>query len=377
MKRLVPLLLTAAAALAGAAWYRPWAAAPAELRLPGTVEIQEVRLGSRAGGRVAGVLVKEGESVTPGQVLVRFEPDEPTARRNQARERLAAARAALRKAEAGPLPEEVAEAAAAAAAARAKLARVLSGFRDEEKRQAKSDLDAAAAVLRRAEEEYARAYGLDTSSQSELDAARAARDQARGKAGAARALVELVTRGSRPEDIDEARAEVERVEARHALLKRGTRDEDKAVAAAAVAEAEARLAETEAELREAVVVAPDKATVEVVAVRAGDVVPAGQPVVRVLRADDVWVKVFVPATELGKVKLGAPVQVAVDSHPGRRFAGTITFIASVSEFTPRNVQSLDERRHQVFAVKITVADPDGVFKSGMAAEAFLDVSEGR
>jgi multidrug resistance efflux pump len=90
-----------------------------------------------------------------------------------------------------------------------------------------------------------------------------------------------------------------------------------------------------------------------------------------LRADDLWVKVFVPATELGRLKLGQGVEVGVDSHPGRLFAGEVIQIADVSEFTPRNVQSLDERRHQVFAVKVRVADPEGVFKSGMAAEVFV------
>jgi multidrug resistance efflux pump len=83
------------------------------------------------------------------------------------------------------------------------------------------------------------------------------------------------------------------------------------------------------------------------------------------------VKVFVPATELGNIRTGQAVGVTVDSHPGRRFEGTVIHVASVSEFTPRNVQSPDERRHQVFAVKVRVADPDGVFKSGMAAEVTL------
>jgi multidrug resistance efflux pump len=111
--------------------------------------------------------------------------------------------------------------------------------------------------------------------------------------------------------------------------------------------------------------------IETVAVRAGSLVPPGEPVMVALRADDLWVKVFVPATDLGKLKLNQAVEVSVDSHPGKRFAGEVTQIANVSEFTPRNVQSLDERRHQVFAVKVRVADPEGVFKSGMAAEVFV------
>src|SRR5262249_61381527 len=94
---------------------------------------------------------------------------------------------------------------------------------------------------------------------------------------------------------------------------------------------------------------------------------ANQIVVRVLRADDLWVKVYVPETDLGRVRLGQKVEVSVDGYPGRHFAGTVEQVAAESEFTPRNVQSADERRHQVFGVKVRVANPDGMFKSGMAA----------
>src|SRR5262249_33141133 len=125
------------------------------------------------------------------------------------------------------------------------------------------------------------------------------------------------------------------------------------------------------DVKELTVIAPEKCVLETVSVRAGSLVPPGQPVIVAHRADDLWVKVFIPATELGKLRLGQQAEVTVDSHPGRRFPGDVIQIATISEFTPRNVQSLDERRHQVFAVKIRVPDPEGVFKSGMAAEAFI------
>jgi len=108
--------------------------------------------------------------------------------------------------------------------------------------------------------------------------------------------------------------------------------------------------------------------VEVLGVRKGDVVAPNQPIVRVLRADDLWVKVYVPETKLGMIHLDQQVSVTVDSHPGKQFQGTVRQIATESEFTPRNIQSPDERRFQVFGVKVRVSNPDGVFKSGMAAE---------
>ena len=107
--------------------------------------------------------------------------------------------------------------------------------------------------------------------------------------------------------------------------------------------------------------------------RKGDLVPPGQAVVRILQADDLWVKVFIPETDLGRVVLGQAVDVTVDSHPGEHFRGHIAQIAHESEFTPRNIQSIDERRHQVFSAKVRVDDAHGVFKSGMAAEVTIPV----
>ena len=103
----------------------------------------------------------------------------------------------------------------------------------------------------------------------------------------------------------------------------------------------------------------------------GDVVPANQPIIRVLRTDDLWVKIFVPETQYGLVTLNKEVDVTVDSHPGMKLKGVVIQRSNISEFTPRNVQSIDERRHQVFGVKIRVDDPQGVLNAGMAAEVSI------
>jgi HlyD family secretion protein len=115
--------------------------------------------------------------------------------------------------------------------------------------------------------------------------------------------------------------------------------------------------------------------VEILAVRKGDLVAPNQPIVRALRAGDMWVKVYVPETQLGRLRLGQRTDVTNDSYPGRTFLGIVVQIGAQSEFTPRNVQSPDERRHEVFSVKIRVADPEGIFKSGMAAEVTLPLDE--
>jgi multidrug resistance efflux pump len=372
-KVLVGLAVVGVAAAAGGAYF--WFGSPAqEVRLPGTVEVQEVRLASKVGGRVVAVGVHEGQVVQAGQVLITFDPAELTARRDQARAKFDAAKAALDKANAGPLPEEIAEAAGAADAARARYARAKAGPREQEKEKAKNDLDAAIAEVAMAKDEHDRAAesikaGVGSASQYQITLA--VLDRAKARVAAARSALDLLVSGYREEDVAEAAGELARLNARHEFLRRGTRYEDKAAAAANVASAEAELAEAETRLREAVVVAPERCVVDVLAVRPGDVTQPGQPVARVLRADDLWVKVFVPSTELGNIRLDQPVGVQVDSHPGRRFAGRVVHIASVSEFTPRNVQSPDERKHQVFAVKVRVSDPEGVFKSGMAADVFV------
>jgi multidrug resistance efflux pump len=379
MKRRVLIVVAAlGAAAAGAAWYWPRHDGPETLRLPGTVEVQEVRLGSKVGGRVAAVHVREGQVVEPGTVLVTFDSPELVARRDQARARLESAQAALEKANRGPQDEEIAEARFAADSAKARLDRLTEGFRDEQKEQARHELAAALAEERDAEEEMIREEQLrkaGAGSGTAYSNALMTRDRARARVKAAREAYAMMTNGSRRQEIAEALAEANRSEERFKLLRNGTRAEDKAAAYAAMNEAQANLNEAETNLREAVVVAPERCVVETLPVRAGSLVPAGQPVIVAHRTDDLWVKVFVPATELGKLRLAQAVEVSVDSHPGKRFAGRVTQIATASEFTPRNVQSLDERKHQVFAVKVQVSDPDGVFKSGMAAEVFVPLSE--
>jgi multidrug resistance efflux pump len=181
----------------------------------------------------------------------------------------------------------------------------------------------------------------------------------------------MLEAGSRSEDIAEAAAQLKQAQANYDLLLAGTRSEDLAAAEGRVAEARGRLHEIEANLDEAVVHAPERVLVEVVGVRKGDLIQPNQPILRVLRANDLWVKAYVPEPELGQVRLDQPAEVTVDAYPEKRFQGTVTYIAAESEFTPRNVQSAEERKHQVFAIKVHVPDPQGIFKSGMAAMVSL------
>ena len=366
----------AVATVAGLSCYWPFSKSRTELRLPGTVEVQEVRLSSRVGGRVKEVHVREGQLLKPGEALATFEAPELEAQREQAERQRQAAYAALDRVRHGARPEERAVAEAAVKAAEATLVRVKAGWRPEEVEQVRKEV-----LAQEAELEYARAE-LDrqrflapkgASTESALESARAAVKRWTAQIAASRARLKMLEAGTRPEEVAEAEAGVRRATAQRDLVAAPPRPEDVAEAEAKVAELTARLKEVDALLAETVVRAPEPAVVEVLAVRPGDIVGPNQPVARVLRAADLWVKAYVPATELGKVRLNQAVEVTIDSHPGRRFAGTITHIANVSEFTPRNVQSADEREFQMFAVKVRVPDPDGVFKSGMAADVYVPV----
>jgi multidrug resistance efflux pump len=375
------LVVVLLAAAGGAAWlFGPFRSHRSALVLSGTVEIQEVRLGSKLGGRVKSVSVREGERVTAGQEIVRFDTPELDTQRDQLQARLRAAEADLLKARRGPRPEEKAEGKAAFEAAEARLLRMQNGWREEERRASKSEADAADADLVQAKSDFERidrlyrqGGGLSVT-RTEWDAARAAKDRSQKRYEAAVARYDMMMNGSRPEDIAEATAEAARSKARWTLLENGTREEDISLAEATVAETKGRLAEVEVNRREAVVLAPGPAVVDVLAVRAGDLVPPNQPVARILRDDDLWVKVFVPETELGKVRLNQQVDVTVDAFPGKKLPGTVDQIASASEFTPRNIQSIDERRHQVFAIKVKVDNHEGLFKSGIAAEVTIPLA---
>lgn len=361
-------------------WW-PFGNGPESLRLPGVVESQQVRLSSKVGGRVAKLAVREGEVVEAGRPLVYIDLPELQAQRRQLVAKLKAAQAELTRAHNGARTEEKAAAKAALASAQARLEKLEAGTREEEKDQARADLASLEAQLERSVRDLERTTRLYNGGRgaaaalADLEAARATHGQLLGQVNSARARLALLIAGPRPEEIAEARAERDRAQANHELLLAGTRSEDVEAAEARVAELQARLSEIDANLAEGVVVAPERAVVEVLAVRKGDVVGPNQPVARVLRAEDLWVKVFVPETDLGKVRLNQAVTVTIDSYPGRRFAGYVEQVATSSEFTPRNIQSANERQHQVFAIKVRVTDARGIFHTGMAAEVQLPLHD--
>jgi multidrug resistance efflux pump len=366
------VLVAAAGAVAG--YVLHFRESNPELRLPGTVETQEVRLSSRVGGRVAKVLVNEAQIVEPGQTVVELEMPELDAQRANLVAEKDAAEAVLTRLRNGPREEEKAAAKAALEEATARLSRMQHGYRAEEIEQARQEVQALDADLQNAQQELSREQTLLTRGASTMqayEAASARYQKLLAQVGAASAKAKMMESGYRVEEIAESKAEVARLQANYALLMAGTRREEIAEADAKVAQLKAKIDEIDVKRNERTVIAPERAIVETLPVRPGDIVAPNQTVALVLRAGDLWVKAYISEIDLGRIRLGQKVQVTVDGYPGKRFDGVITYIASASEFTPRNVQTIDERRHQVFGLKVRVDDPQGVFKSGMAADVLV------
>ncbi len=341
----------------------------------GTIETREIRVGSKVGGRVTEVLVEEGQEVKAGQTLVRFDIAELLAQRQQLEARIAQQRARLERLERGARPEERAQARAATEAARANLEAVRNWPRPEEVAQARATLAAAEAELSNAEAVYQRMQRLHTSgdiSQHEYDAAKFRLENLRARRDAEKKRLDLLLAGSRPEDIRAAEERYRQAQAVEELILAGPRREEIADARAQLAEAEARLAQLNVQIAEGEVRAPSDAMVEVVSVRPGDLLAPNQSVAKLLERHQIWVRIYIPEPQLGLVKVGQRARIKVDTFRNRTFDGIIEQINLQGEFTPRNIQSRDERNHQMFGVKVRIDNKEGLLKSGMAAEVTLE-----
>jgi len=341
----------------------------------GTIETREIQVGSKVGGRVTGVFVEEGQAVKAGAVLVRFECDQLTAQRVEAEAAVTQAHANLDRMLRGNRPEEIAQAKAQAGEASAALEAARNGPRKQELDQAQADFAAATADAANAESYYQRMAQLiatDIISRQQFDDARDRRDAAVQRAESARQRLALLQAGTRSEDLRAAAERYRRADAARVLAIKGFRREDIEEARGRLAEAQARVADLDAQLREAELIAPADAVAEVVSIRPGDLVPPGRIVLSLLETSQLWVRIYVPETDLAQVHLGQAAQVRVDSYLGRGFAGRVQEINSEAEFLPRNVQTREDREHQVFGVKVYVDNPQAVLKSGMSATVRLE-----
>ena len=355
-KRLL-IIVVAAGIGAVAAYSMGWFHRETGLQGSGTVEARNIRVGSKVGGRIDKVLVREGDSVEPGQVLVTFDDKELHATLEQMR-------AAAEKAQRGFRPEEIEEARAAAAQARAEYEQRRNGYRQEDIDSAKADLDRATADEIRAHLDAQRYDALaqkDLVSKQQRDTAEANWKMALAQKQNAQHKLEELQKGYRPEEIAAAEARYHQTQATLEKFERGNRKEDVEAAKAAFALEEARY-------RERQVVAPSAATVEVLDVRPGDLIAPNTPIATLLERDQIYVRIYIPETQIGHLQLGEKAEIHVDSFPNQVFNGVVDQINQQAEFLPRNVQTREERVHQVFGVKVRIDDASHRVRAGMAAD---------
>ena len=302
MRKAFPvLLLLAVVAWAAWIWKNKKNARP-ENAASGTIECDEVHIASRYGGRVARLFVAEGMTLTNDQLIAELSAPELEAQR---------------------------------AEAVALLADLEAGARKEEIAAAKHEWEAAAAELELARADARRAVELfseKTISETERDRAVTRAAALEKSVAAARSRHALLLAGTRTNRIEQARAALQRIDTQIAELR---------------------------------VTAPTNGVLEVLNVKAGDVVAPNRDLATLILSQQLWVRVFVAQPKLGNLQLGQEVQFHADAFPGKPFRGAIEQISRSAEFTPRNVQTTEERVKRVFGVKVRLQYDSGSLRPGM------------
>lgn len=374
MRKVLIIGVLAAAAVVG--WLYWQQQRPVPFVVSGFIEADEIRVGSRVGGRVAEVLVSEGQAVRRGEALFTIDPFDLNEQLAQAQAQLAGYKAELGRLTAGYRKEEIDQARAKRDQARAARDKAKTGPRRGEIEMAREKLKSAQANLDLAQTEHKRISGLHENKQAapaEYDRAVQELKSAQAAVAVAQQEVALLEEGTRAEEIAQAEAALAEAEAAVRLVESGYRPEDIAKATAQVAAGEAQVAGIQQRLNELTVKAPSDCRVEAIDLRPGDLVAANAPSVSLVDVSRLWVRSYVPEGRLGEVHLGAVVPVRVDSFPDERFTGRITYIAQEAEFTPRNIQTPEERSKQVFRIKVTLegAGRDRL-RVGMVSDVLLD-----
>lgn len=317
--------LLVASALLFSGCHRNNRAHKGDVMLSGNIEVVDAQLAFKLPGRVAERPVSEGQRVTSGQLVARLDDSEQVQELALRRAELAAARALLAELAAGSRPQEIAAAEATMRSTEAERDRAKLEFTRQQ------ELLAKAAVAQR-----------------EFETAQAQLKVSEARVGEAGERLKLVKEGPRAETIQQARARVEQ-------------------ATAAVALAQTRLDNTR-------LLSPLEGVVLSHNIEPGEYVSAGTPIATVADIAHVWVRAYLNQTDLGRVHLGQKVGVRTDSYPDKTYEGTIGFIASDAEFTPKTVQTAKERVKLVFRIKVDVANPNGELKAGMPADVVLSAA---
>jgi HlyD family secretion protein len=298
---------------------------PSAIVASGHVEATDVRVATKIPGTLAALTPEEGDAVTAGQVVARIDTTDLELTLATARAERDAADADLRLKRSGARPEEIAEARALVAQAEADLAgaqRELDRFQGL--------VDSGSGIVRTRDEALTR------------------RDVSAKSVAAAHERLRRLEAGFRPQEIDSA--------------------------AARLAAAEARIGQLEQQVKDATILAPRAGIVTSRLVEPGEILAPGAVLVVVTDLADAWLTAYLGERDLGRIRLGQEAQVVTDDGQSR--TGKVTFIASQAEFTPKNVQTAEEREKLVYRVKVALPNGDGLFKPGMPATARFAATPG-
>ncbi len=346
---------------------------PESNKISGFLEADEIRLGSRVGGRVAIVHVEEGQRVAKGEILVELEPYDLLEMRSQAEATLAARQADLGRAENGFRPEEIAQAKAHFEQLVAESKKLHEGPREQEIEVARAQLRVAQAQLLLSKQNHDRVTALvekRAASAEELDAAGERLEAATATVALREQELDLLLVGTRQEDLERIAAQVEEARQAWELRKNGYRKEEIDEARAARDAARFALAAIEKQLEELKIRSPLDGVVEALELEPGDLIAPSAPVLSMLDDSHVWVRAYVPQNRLS-VEIGQQLPVSIDSFPHDNFVGTVSFISRQAEFTPSNVQTPEERAKLVFRMKVDVPNPTHKLRPGMSADVVL------
>jgi HlyD family secretion protein len=376
----------------------------------GSIEGEEISIVSEFGGRIVGLYVDEGDEIEAEQVLIELDTSLLDAQMAQAKAAVGAAEANLANVKAGTHPAEIlaaqaslgqaiAERSAAETAWQDSLA-ILADPQEIDARivEAQASVDLAEVQIEQAEAQLAAAeverdqYRARGSMQEkwqyviydyQVEAARAAIESAKANhRGAEETLAALKALRENPLAIQ---SQVHLAEAQYQIavagvsvalaeldeLKAGPTMEEIAAAEAQIAQAEAAVAALQTQVAKMTLQSPIDGSVTSRSTHSGEAALAGATLLTVANVDEVKLTVYIPEDELGRVYLGQGVEVQVDSFPGRVFTGTVSYISQQAEFTPKNVQTEEERVNMVFAVRVRLPNPDHALKPGMPADAIF------
>jgi HlyD family secretion protein len=333
VRGLTAVVLVGVCGAAGAVACRNGRAQPVS-RASGYVEATEVRVSPEVGGRVVELAVAEGDRLEVGALVARLSTADAELNIRRAEAERDQAIAQLRLLEAGSRPEEIRQAQAQADSAEADV------------RAATAELQSAEADLRR----FEALLVANAGSRKQRDDALTRREVATARVAAAR---------------DRARAAVEAL----ARVRSGARREEIAGARARLAVVDAQIASLRKSVSDAVLTSPVAGIVTTTLVDAGEVIAPRTPVVVVTDLDHAWANVYVDEPVVPRLRIGQTVVLVTDA--GQRLDGTLTFISPKAEFTPRNVQTADERSRLVYRIKVSADNRDGILKPGMPVEAEL------